>query len=302
MLDYRQVEAFAAVVEEGGFEKAAKRLHLTQSAVSQRVKLLEENTGRILLVRTSPPRPTDSGQAVLRHYRQVLRLEDDLSCGIGERRGPFTSLPVAVNADSIATWFHPAVRTFMQTRPVLLDLRVEDQDKTHTLLRDGDVLGCVSSRAEPFQGCRVSYLGTMRYRLVGAPEYRDRWFPDGPSFESANMAPVLIFNRHDTLHEQLFARAFKTQPTPPAAYAPSASKFPEFIAAGTVSGMIPDEQSRPLLASGVLVDLLPTVTVDVALHWHCWNIDSPLLEDFGRELLAGARREMEGIPGPQMGS
>ncbi|GAB7021663.1 LysR family transcriptional regulator ArgP [Salidesulfovibrio brasiliensis] len=292
MLDYRLVEAFAAVVEAGGFEKAAKRLHITQSAVSQRVKQLEESTGCILLVRSSPPKPTVAGQEMLRHYRQVSRLEEDLSAGIGQPRNEFSTLPVAVNADSLATWFLPAVRQYMQTRPVLLDLRVEDQDKTHTLLRNGDVLGCISSRAEAFQGCRVKHLGTMRYRLVGTPDYQTRWYPDSPTPEAATRAPMLIFNRHDTLHDQLFERAFGHTVPVPAAYAPSAARFPDFIASGTVAGMIPEEQSRPLIDAGTLVDLFPDVTVDVRLHWHCWNIESPMLEDFGNELAAGAKREM----------
>lgn len=292
MLDYKLVEAFAAVVETGGFEKAAGRLHITQSAVSQRLKLLEETTGCILLVRSTPPEPTVAGQEMLRHYRQVSRLEQDLSAGIGQPKSTFSTLPVAVNADSLATWFYPAVRGFMQTRPILLDLRVEDQDKTHTLLRNGDVLGCISSRKEAFQGCRVQYLGTMRYRLVGTPGYRDRWYPDGPSIEAAAQAPMLIFNRHDTLHDQIFQRAFGRTTPVPGAYAPSASRFPEFIASGTVAGMIPEEQSQELIATNTLVDLFPGVTVDVDLHWHRWNIRSPLLDDFGNELIKGAQSEM----------
>lgn len=291
MLDYKLVEAFAAVLEQGGFDKAARSLHITQSAVSQRVKLLEESYGSILLVRSSPPRPTPSGQELLRHYRQVLRLEQDLSAGIGT--GPaFTSLPVAVNADSLATWFYPAMRHFMQTEAILLDLRVEDQDQTHTLLRNGDVLGCISSRAEAFQGCRVHPLGVMRYRLVGTPEYQDRWFPNGPSLEAASRAPMLIFNRNDTLHEQLYTRAFGQSPTPPAAYAPTASGFPTFISSGTVAGMIPEEQSRAPIVQGQLVDLIPGIALDVALYWHCWNIDSPSLKTFEAALLTGAKRAM----------
>lgn len=292
MLDYKLVEAFAEVVEQGGFEKAAHSLHITQSAVSQRIKLLEETAGCILLVRSTPPRSTSAGREMLRHYRQVIRLEQDLAAGIGLHRETFVSLPVGVNADSIATWFYPAVRSYIQSESVLLDIRVEDQDKTHTLLRNGDVLGCVSSRSESFRGCRVEMLGTMRYRLVGTPEFRDRWFADGVSFEAASRAPILVFNRHDTLHDQLYSIALGKAPSPPLAHAPSAERFPDFIRSGTVAGMIPEEQSQEPFDKGELVDLVPGVTVDVRLHWHCWNIDSPLLDRFGRALLEGARREM----------
>jgi len=291
MLDYRLVEAFAAVVAEGGFERAAGVLHVTQSAVSQRVKLLEERTGCVLLVRSSPPEPTVAGRELLRHYRQVRLLEADLSMTGDD--GEFASLPVGVNADSLATWFFPAVKDHLGRERMLLDLRVDDQAETHRLLRDGDVLGCVSARDEPFQGCRAEYLGDMVYRLYATPEYRRRWFPQEVTLDGMRLAPMLIFNRKDAMHGELLAEKFGEAPSAYRAfYLPSSERFAPVIASGQVCGMLPDGQAAEYAARGELIDLLPGHAVTVRLHWHCWNLASPRLEAFTRALVAGARREL----------
>ena len=67
------------------------------------------------------------------------------------------------------TWFYPAVNEFLSREKVLLDLTVDDQDQTRKLLRDGMVMGCISSEPEPVQGCRAARLGTMCYRMLAAP-------------------------------------------------------------------------------------------------------------------------------------
>jgi len=297
MLDYKLVEAFAAVAKEGGFEKAAKVLHLTQSAVSQRVKLLEEQAGCILLVRSTPPEPTAAGREMLKHYRQVKRLEDDLGPGLGRDAGGFTSLPVGINADSLATWFFPAINDFLNTEPVLLDLSVDDQAQTHRLLRDGEVLGCVSERSEPIQGCRIEYLGDMDYRLYATPEYKEHWFPDGVTLEGVERAPILIFNRKDLMHGELVADKLGEQPAKfNAFYMPSSEKFASIIASGRVCGMLPagqDRQAGEYVERGELVDLMPGFTFTVGLHWHCWNLESAQLGRFTDALVKGARRELK---------
>jgi LysR family transcriptional regulator (chromosome initiation inhibitor) len=303
MIDYKLVRALGAVVREGGFERAARALHLTQSAVSQRVKLLEEQAGRVLLVRSSPPRPTEAGRELLRHLRRVERLEGDLAeswgapwgggDAAGEALGGWDVLPVAVNADSLATWFLDAARPLLERRSVLLDVRVADQEETHRLLRGGEVAGCVSARAEPVQGCAVRPLGCMIYRLVAAPAFCGRWFPEGFTPEAAARAPTVIFDRNDGMHERMLRRAFGPEaPAPPAHYVPSSERFVDVVAAGLGHGMVPDLQCDPLLARGELLDLGPEFAVEVALHWHCWNIESRLLATFGEALLAHAGRTL----------
>jgi len=281
------------VVDEGGFERASRVLHVTQSAVSQRIKLLEEQTGQVLLVRSAPPKATGAGVKLLKHFRQVRRLEDDLGLDMewaGARDKQFTTISVGINADSLSTWFLESVRDYLQNEPVLLDLRADDQEETHKLLRDGEVLGCITSRCEPFQGCRSEYLGTMVYRLMGAPEFKQRWFPDGFTKVAMSRAPMLIFNRKDHMHDRLLEKAFGKIPPLTPFYAPTSGHFVDFALAGLACGMYPPQQYAEHLAEGRLVDMAPGFDHTVHLHWHCWNIDSPVLAGFSRALAAGARK------------
>ena len=195
MLDYKLIEAMAMVVNEGGFDKAADALHITQSAVSQRVKLLEEFTGQILIARTTPPTTTLAGRKLLKHYLKVKRLEDDLT---GEMEKPsdkkLPSIAIGLNADSLATWFLDAIRTFLLREGVLLDIRVDDQDQTHRLLRDGEVMGCISTQEQPLQGCRIEFLGHMTYHMFAASEFAKKLFPNGLALAEAIHAPAIIYN------------------------------------------------------------------------------------------------------------
>ena len=295
MFDYKLIEALAMVAREGGFDKAAGALHITQSAVSQRVKLLEEITGQVLLARTTPPKATAAGQKLLKHYLQVKRLEDDL---IGEIDGSadkgFTSISLGINADSLAFWFLEAVHPFLLEERVLLDIRVNDQEQTHQLLKDGDVMGCISTKEEPMQGCRIEYLGSENYRLMAAPKFADQWFPDGLTIEDVRRAPALIFDRHDELHHKLLNKFFGETPDSfPNHYLPSTEKFADFIISGLAYGSMPDQQSLPLIRSGQVIDLSPDCHIPVKLYWHCWNIKSALLKKLTRHLIRNARTLLE---------
>lgn len=288
MLDYKQLQALAAVIDEGGFERASRVLHVTQSAISQRIKSLEEQSGQVLLVRAVPPQPTEAGRRLLKHFRQVQRLEDDLALDFGRDDREFTTISIGINADSLATWFLGAVKEYLQREPVLLDLRADDQEETHKLLRDGEVLGCITSRSEPFQGCRSDYLGAMEYRLVGAPEFKARWFPDGFTEASMRKAPMLIFNRKDHMHDRLLEKAFGHVPPLTPFYAPTSGRFADFAAAGLACAMLPPQQYGELEAEGRLMDIAPGYSHTVRLHWHCWNIESPVLAGFTSALVKGA--------------
>ncbi|TVM35811.1 LysR family transcriptional regulator ArgP [Oceanidesulfovibrio marinus] len=296
MLDYRLLEALALVVREQGFEKAAETMHLTQSAVSQRIKQLEEQAGQVLVRRTSPPEPTRAGREMLRHYNQVKLLENDLqtTVGLGRDSGP-VSLPVAVNADSLDTWFLDAVGPFMRREKVVLDLRVDDQEQTQRMLRDGEVVGCVSVEPRPMQGCRALHLGGMRYRLLASPEFMAEWFPEGLDEKHAEKAPLLTYNRKDNLQVNLLRQAIGVYPEKaPIFYLPSTDGFTRAILSGLGYGSVPDQHSAPHLASGAMVDAAPGCNVDVQLYWHSWNIRSDILERFSADLTDNAAKYLEG--------
>jgi LysR family transcriptional regulator (chromosome initiation inhibitor) len=291
MLDNRLIEALALVVQEGGFDKAAKALYITQSAVSQRVKLLEELTGRVLIARTTPPQATLAGRKFLKHYLQIKRLEDDLMGEMNETDNKeFTTIAVGVNADSLAFWLLEAIDPFLLEEKVLIDIRVDDQEQTHRMLKDGEVMGCISIQDQPIQGCQIEYIGRMNYRLMATPEFAAKWFPNGLTIEDVRRAPALIFDRHDELLHKLLYQTFEEVPTSiPAHYVPSVEKYAEFIALGHAYGTLPDQQSKPLIHNNQMVDLSPDSHLAVKLYWHCWNLKSDVLEKLTQNLIHKAK-------------
>ena len=291
MFDYKLIEALAMVAREGGFDKAARALYLTQSAVSQRVKLLEELTGQVLIARTTPPQATSAGRKLLKHYLQVKRLEDDLMGEIGNPASKgFASIAVGINADSLAIWLLDAIQSFLLEERVLLDIRVDDQEQTHRLLKEGEVMGCISTQEQPMQGCRIEYIGRMNYRMMAAPGFAARWFPNGLTIEEVRRAPALIFDRKDDLHHKLLHQALEEVPASiPTHYVPSVEKYAEFIALGLAYGMLPDQQSTSLVRTGQIVDLSPDCHVPVKLYWHCWSLKSKLLSKFTQQLTFRAK-------------
>ena len=114
MFDYKLLAALAAVIEQGGFERAAQVLGLSQSAISQRIKLLEARVGQPVLVRATPPSPTEVGRQLLNHVQQVRLLERDLQRQVPalDEEGMPERLRIALNADSLATWWAGAVGHF----------------------------------------------------------------------------------------------------------------------------------------------------------------------------------------------
>jgi len=295
MFDYKLIEALAMVVQECGFDKAAKVLNITQSAVSQRVKLLEEQVGQVLLARTTPPQPTPPGRRILMHHIQVRRLENDLQ---DEMETPankrFATVAVGINNDSLATWFLAAMHPLLIKERVLLDIRVDDQGQTHQLLKNGEVVGCIGTQATPLQGCRVAYLGRMIYRLCATPDFADRWFPNGLTLKRVLDAPAIIFNRKDELHQKLLRQTLTEVPDAlPAHYIPSSEKFAEGIAMGLGYGMLPRQQSDARVRSGTFVDLAPGHEVHVNLYWHCWNLKSRLLEKFTRQIVSNVNKSLQ---------
>ncbi len=303
MLDYKLLEALAAVIEEGGFERAAKRLNLTQSAVSQRIRQLEEHLGQPVLARTQPPAPTRPGRTLLRHARRVCLLEADLARSLtpgslmDNADSPWQTLAVAVNADSLATWLTGAVLPLLAQERLTLDLKVDDQERTHELLRAGEVVGCVSTRQSAIQGCRVLFLGVMRYHCACSPEFAGRWFPQGLTREAARLAPAVVFNRLDTVHDRYLADTLGESPQQaPRHHVPNSERFVDFVLGGAGYGLIPHMQAAGPLSLGTLMDLAPDAPMPVPLHWHCWNIASPLLARLTRALREAGQRELIHAP------
>lgn len=290
MIDYKLLEALAIVVQEGGFEKAASVLHLTQSAISQRVRLLEERSGKILLSRTSPPKPTDAGMKFIKHYLQVKLLEHDLDEETSVKKAGPTRLSLGINADTLSSWFLPAIGELLNNGELLIDLHVDDQEETYKLLRDGVVIGCISDRGTPIQGCTVDYLGAMHYRLLARPEFISKWFSDGFTPENVENAPAVMFTRKDMLHYKMLWTVFGLSVNVQAIhYVPSIEQYTQMISSGYAYGMVPDWQSEGLRSTGDLIEVHGKAHDSVKLYWHCWNIDSSPLKTFSKQLIIKAK-------------
>ncbi|MFC8008097.1 LysR family transcriptional regulator ArgP [Streptomyces olivaceus] len=283
-----QVRTLLAVVDEGTFDAAAAALHVTPSAVSQRVKALEQRTGRVLLLRTKPVRATDSGAVLVRLARQVARLERDASAELGLReQGAPTRVSVAVNADSLATWFLPALTRLPREPGICFELRREDESHTAALLREGVVMAAVTSSPEPVPGCTVGSLGRMRYLPCAAPEFAARHL-DGPPRDVIAGAPVVVFDRRDDFQDGFARRLGHGGASGVRHYVPTSEGFVEAVAAGLGWGMVPQPQAEPLLRTGRLVDFAPDLAVDVSLYWQQWKLDSPALAAVADAVLAAA--------------
>ncbi|GLI26783.1 transcriptional regulator ArgP [Agromyces rhizosphaerae] len=269
----------AAVVDAGTFEAAAAELRVTPSAVSQRVKQLEQRLGRVLVVRARPVRATEAGAVVVRLARQLALLEQDALAAFGGDPGASDRpavLPLAVNADSLATWFLPALAGVERRHRVVFDLHRDDQDFTAGLLESGTVMGAVTSRAEPVAGCLVRPLGVMRYRAVATPDYVARWSVDADGSALAR-APRVDLDRRDDLQAQyLHARGIDAAGSP-RHFVPASNDFAAAVKLGLGWGLLPGFQSDAELADGSLVPL-GGPPVDVPLHWQQWNLGSPLLD------------------------
>ena len=291
MLDYAALSALAAVAREGSFERAARALHVTPSAISQRIRLLEEKVGCALIIRGQPCVPTETGRRLCQHVDRVQLLEQDLQ-GIVPALAPEgvtrVTLPIAVNADSLATWLAPALTAFAADNPVLMDIAVDDQDHTSEWLRSGAVLAAVTASARPAAGCNSQPLGAIRYMAAASPAFAARYFANGVGAASLENAPSLVFNGKDELQSRWARRLCHRDVELPRHTLPSSHAFVTATLAGMGWGMQPQSMIARHLEDGALVELAPGSALDVALHWQTARAASSVLDGLSRAVVAAA--------------
>lgn len=278
-LDGQQLAAFAAVVELGSFDAAAERLHVTPSAISQRIKALEQRVGQVLVVREKPCRATGAGIPLLRLAAQTEMLESEALAETAGGSTERTRIAIAVNADSMATWF---TTVFGRLPGVLFDIRIEDQDHSARLLREGAVMGAVTTERTAVPGCRVQPLGVMRYVPVAAEQYVREYLPAGFTAAAASTAPSLAWNRDDALQDNLIRKAFRRPVARPVHYVPTAEGFGAAVRAGLGWGMYPEQ-----LVNADFIRIAD-VHLDVPLYWQSWKLDSELVGTVGAAVLGAA--------------
>ncbi|MEO9329366.1 LysR family transcriptional regulator ArgP [Gordonia aurantiaca] len=291
------LRTLAAVVREGTFDAAAASLHITPSAVSQRIKALEAAVGRVVLRRTKPVTATPDGEILVRLARQwELLLAETRVAFVGEPAAddvpvtaqPRMHLPIATNADSLATWLLPALARFHREHPVAVEVFRDDETRSSALLRSGDALAAVTSEPLAVRGCALHSLGSMRYLPVATPEFIDTWLPDGLDAESLARAPMVQFDRNDHIQRNIAAALAGRPIDPPATYIPASTEYHRAVELGIGWGAVPDVQIEDALDDG-RVRPIADHHMDVPLYWQYWKLSSPLLHHLTDLVIDGAR-------------
>ncbi len=293
-LDYKLLHALDVIISQQSFDKAAEILNITQSAVSQRVKQLEQNLAEPVLIRSQPLKATEVGQKLLRHFRQVRQLEYDLIEQIHPQEQQ-TILPVsiAVNADTLASWFIPALAPLLKSFPIELDLQVLDETNTQELLKRGEVFAALSTQPSTINGCKVAAIGSVDYILCASSAFVGQYFSQGLNRQSLKYAPGVEFDQRDTMHSDYIEQHFSLK----AGHYPchklrSSEAFVRMALEGVAYCLLPNFQAQPYLATGELVDLAPELHLRRSLYWHSWLLEkgihqkiSEAIVEYGSKLL-----------------
>lgn len=281
MLDYPALAALSEIIRRGSFEAAAAALHVSPSAISQRIRGLEDRMGAVLIHRGPPVRGTAEGLRLMRHLDQVRLLEQGLGGSAPAH------LRLAINADSLATWVLPALSG---EEGVLFDLVVDDQDHAQDWLKRGEVSAAMTAALPPVPGCDAIRLGAMRYLPTAAPGFAARWFPEGVTADALTAAPALIFNAKDRLQGDWAAARAGRPVAFNGHFIPSSEAFAEAARLGLGWGMNPESLVAGDVAAGRLVTLGPPL--DVALDWQVQRLMVPRLRALTAQLRAAAARAL----------
>jgi LysR family transcriptional regulator (chromosome initiation inhibitor) len=294
MIDYTHLAALHAILQTGSFDAAANRLNVTPSAISQRIKTLEEHLGTTLVVRANPAIATPAGQRLFRHAAEVALLESGLAADL-QGLLPRAAIPlrIVVNADSLDTWF---IRAMARAPGFLFDIGTDDQESSADWLRRGEVIAAVTARARPVQGCDCVPLGALRYLATAGPAFAARHFPDGFSGAGAQTAPMLMFNRKDHSQAHWLARETGTRISPPVHMLPSTRGFVDAALAGIGWGLNPEPLVRDHIASGRLVALGQNPVYDVPLYWQFNRIATSALAPLTAAVKSTARAALVTTP------
>ncbi|MEH6444510.1 MAG: LysR family transcriptional regulator ArgP [Oceanospirillaceae bacterium] len=286
MIDSKGLAAFTAIVSQRSFERAAIQLCITQSAVSQRLKSLEEQLGQSLLIRSPQIKTTAAGQSLLKYANSLQLIERSLMNDLAPRtQSQWLKIAIATNADTLATWLLSALAPWCSANKVLLDLKVDDQDQTHQLLRNGEVIGCISSIEQAFQGCSTTPLGALEYHCIASDEFIKQYFAKGVTRDAFKKAPMVVFNYKDQLQHEYLERFFNLNSRQQLQhFIPSSEGYIEWIMRSMGFGMAPKLQIQRYLDSGELRLLTPEQSIKVPLYWQHWGINTDISRSLAHQI------------------
>lgn len=294
-LIHPQIAAFIAVLEEASFEKAASRLSVTPSAISQRIKAVEDRLGQVLIIRESPCRPTPAGEQLLRRVRPMQILETEALAEFlpGSNTSAFaTSIPIAVNDDSLSTWLISALGKLHQEHGYLFDVQRDDQGHTLEFLKSGAVMGVITSEAHALQGCQVHFLGSMRYHAIASPKFVQDYFADGMDADSLAKAPVIAYNRKDMLQGSFIRSVIKSEVRPPVHYLPTTTGFVEAAEHHLGWCVVAQGLFEKARDEGRIVELAPGNHIDVPMYWQHAAVRSETFLRVTKAIMAAATKSL----------
>jgi LysR family transcriptional regulator, chromosome initiation inhibitor len=292
-LDYRGIEALYTVLELQGFEAAAQKLHITQSAISQRIKALETYYGQPILTRTLPYRATDLGKQLMGHFKQICLLEEDLERQI-QKTTATPRLSIALNRDSLETWFLDLIENTETFKDVLLDIIADDQELTLDHLKNGLVSACLSTSEKEILGGRVQFLGNMEYALVASPSFAKQFFSNGTPKECLRNAPALKFDQNDKLHERYLEKFFNLDGRTLNYYViPSVAGFKKLTIQGYGYALIPKIEIATELKRKQLIQLYPNKVWTIPLYWHYWAAQAAFYQKFNADIIHHATNKLK---------
>ena len=292
MFDYKLLHALSIVIKQQSFEKAANEMCITQSAVSQRIRLLEQNLGQPVLIRNQPIALTAIGARLLTHYQQVQLLEQDIQPDIdANNKSELVNINIASNADSLAIWLTDALNEVAHEHKVAANILISDEERTIQYLKRGEVFGAISTQQKPLPGCMVDLLGNMEYALVANPAFIERYFGKGINKESLMQAPAVAFDQKDNMHIKFIEEEFGLKGgSYPCHTVRSSEAFVDFATKGLAYCLIPKLQIEEQLNTGLLVNLLPKSGVTRTLYWHRWALLKGVFKILSNSILYKAKR------------
>ncbi|NPD14044.1 LysR family transcriptional regulator ArgP [Xinfangfangia sp. D13-10-4-6] len=290
MLDPNWLAALSAIHRRGSFELAAADLSVTQSAVSQRIRALEERVGLRLIRRGQPCTATPEGLRLIRHFDEITLLESQLGNELPALRSGSAPLRIAVNADSLASWVLPALSA---CEGFLFDLVIDDQDVSQAWLRRGEVMAAITSQPGPLQGCETVALGALRYLATASPDFARRWFAGGIRADTLSHALSLVYSAQDRLQQNWAERIAASEPTPQRVVLrshliASSQAFIDATLLGLGWAMNPEHMARPHIEAGRMQVLRPDVVLDVPLYWQFPRLVGPALAPLTAEIRKAA--------------
>lgn len=290
--DYRLLSALAAIIDVQSFDLAAKKLFLSQSAISQRIKLLEENIGQPILIRSKPIELTAIGAQLLSHYKKVKQLESELLPQLlPDAPSKPIKITLAVNADSIATWFIEALTCVLKENLIELNLLIEHEDRTLDKLRSGEAIGAVSVVKAPLKGYRAFELGNMNYYLVATKSFQQKYFANGVTTKSLKMAPAISFDHKDDMHVKYIKQHFNLAASEYYCHRVRSSEaFVALAKQGVAYCLVPELQIKNELASGELINICPENILVETLYWHSWVLVKGINKKISQEIIQVGRK------------